>query len=171
MVYWKTSGENDVDRYEIEVAKGNDEFSGNRFIKIGEIDALGNSNNERNYSFVDIENNKSGVRYYRLKIVDNDGSIAYSVVRPVIFTDEVNWQVFPNPIDRDINLVFQANEGEAIDISIYDATGKLIIRTSQVATGFLQRVNMQLGDLVPKGIYLLNVVTETRKQSFKLFKK
>ena len=108
---WTTASENN-DRYEIELAKGNDQYHQNQFVKIGEVNSNGNSATEQHYSFIDMENNKSGVRYYRLKIIDNDGRFNYSAVRPVVFNDEVKWQVYPNPSSGVFNLVYQAGTGE-----------------------------------------------------------
>ena len=82
---WKTVSEQNVSHFEIEVAKGNTDYQNGRFVKIGEVVSPGNSNSERSYSFTDTEIGKTGVRYYRLKIVDTDNTFVYSPVRPVVF--------------------------------------------------------------------------------------
>ena len=107
---WVTASENNTARFEIELARGNEEFRQNIFSKIGEVSSQGNSTTEQRYQFTDFENNKSGVRYYRLKIVDLDGKFAYSPIRPVVFDDEIKWQVYPNPSSGLFNLVCQATE-------------------------------------------------------------
>jgi hypothetical protein len=71
------NGSEIVDHFDIEVAKGNEEFQLNHFIKIGQETSRGNSSTEQQYSYLDIENNKSGVRYYRLRTVDRDGQFKY----------------------------------------------------------------------------------------------
>ena len=104
LIEWITASENNVNRFEMELAKGNDAYQQNKFIKIGEVNSRGNSTTEQQYQFTDIENNKSGIRYYRLKIIDNDGRFNYSAIRPVVFDDEINWQVYPNPSSGIFNL-------------------------------------------------------------------
>ena len=91
MVEWITATEQHVDRFEIEVAKGISAFQQTRFERIGMVRSQGNSNQQQSYEFMDIENGKTGVRYYRLKIIEADGSYTYSAVRPVQFNDEVQW--------------------------------------------------------------------------------
>lgn len=169
---WKTASEFNVGRFEIELAKGNDDFRLNRFTKIGEVSSNGNSTTDQQYGFTDPESNKSGVRYYRLKIVDNDGSFSYSAIRSVVFTNEVTWQVFPNPFSDVFNLVYQVNEGEAMAVRVYDATGKTVYESTTAGTGFIQKMRIDMGGSVyASGLYLLEAVTGDKKQSFRLVKK
>ena len=90
---WTTATEIDVDRYEIEVARGNDAYQRNQFDRIGSVRSLGNTTDLRHYSFTDAENFKTGVRYYRLKIIDLDGTVSYSPIRPVIFNEEFKYLI------------------------------------------------------------------------------
>jgi hypothetical protein len=171
LVEWKTGSETNTDHFEIEIAKGNEEFQRNHFIKIGQISSSGNSTTEQHYSFTDIENNKSGIRYYRLKIIDHDGQFSYSVVRPVVFNDEITWQVYPNPSKGIFNLIYQVNQGETVDIKLYDMNGKLVQQTGLAANGFVQKHIIDLQQ--PKfaaGLYLLQVISGEKKQLFRLIK-
>ncbi|HEX7903320.1 MAG TPA: S8 family serine peptidase [Chitinophagaceae bacterium] len=170
-VEWKTSTELNINRYEIEVAKGNNDFSQNIFVKIGEVNSLGNSPLEQRYNFTDLENNKTGVRYYRLKIVGIDGSFRYTEAKPVIFTEELNWQVFPNPSTGLFNLLYQLENGGKMTVKVYDAAGKVVYQTSIVSNGFLQKLNIDLGSRVfASGLYLIETVTGNKRQAFKIVK-
>lgn len=172
MLNWKTASEINVSRFEIELAKGNDEFRLNRFAKIGELNSNGNSTIDQQYGFMDAENNKQGVRYYRLRIVDNDGSFSYSAVRSVVFTNEISWQVFPNPSSDVFNLVYQVNEGENMTVKVYDAGGKTVYQSVVTGTGFIQKMSIDMGASVyASGLYLLEAGTGDKKQSFRLVKK
>ncbi len=169
---WKTATEINVDRFEVEVAKGNDGMSQNHFVKIGEVAAVGNSVVEQQYSFLDEELNKTGVRHYRLKIVDEDGSFTYSPIRPVIFSDEVKWEVFPNPSVAVFNLVYQLNVGESMDVKLYDAAGRVVYQTVVNGTGFVQKLAIDMGaGVYSKGLYLLEARAGSRKETFRLIKK
>ncbi|MGB3005381.1 MAG: T9SS type A sorting domain-containing protein, partial [Chitinophagaceae bacterium] len=168
---WKTSSEFNVNRFEIEVARGNSDYQLNRFSKIGEINSQGNSVIDQEYSFIDQEAYKFGIRYYRLKIIDIDGSFKYSAIRPVVFDDEIKWQVTPNPSSGIFNLIYQGATGEAITIKVYDANGKVVIQNRVVGTGFVEKQNIGLNsNLFTNGLYLLEVSAGTRKQTFKLVK-
>jgi hypothetical protein len=168
---WTTASEFNVNRFEIEVARGNTAFQQNQFVKIGEESSLGNSNQQQHYQFTDIENNKSGVRFYRLKIIENDGSFKYSPVRPVVFDEEIKWQVTPNPSTGIFNFIYQVNVGETITATLYDINGKKVKEYHAVANGFVEKIGIDIkGQQFAAGLYLLQAVTGDKKQSFKLVK-
>jgi len=168
---WTTASEFNVNHFDLELAKGNAAYLQNQFVKIGEVISHGNSTTEQQYSFTDIENNKSGVRYYRLKIIDNDGSFKYSAIRPVVFNEEISWQVFPNPSSGIFILTYQAADGEAMNLKLYDVTGKLVKQYNLIANGFVQKLNIDLHEPgFARGLYLLHVKAENREQSFRLIR-
>jgi hypothetical protein len=160
-----------VNRFEIEVAKGNNDYQNGRFVKLGEVLSPGNSNSERAYSFTDNEPGKSGVRYYRLKIIDHDNSFVYSPVRPVVFNDEIKWQVFPNPSKGAYNLTYQLNQGEVLDLKIYDVTGKLVKQANLTGNGFVQNADIDLQPVkYAPGVYLLIAQSGEKKYNIRLIK-
>ena len=168
---WKTVSEQNISHFEVEVAKGNIDYQNRRFIKIGEVVSPGNSNAERTYSFTDGEPLKTGVRYYRLKIVDRDNTFVYSPIRPVVFNDDVQWQVFPNPSNGIYNFICQLNQSETVSLKVYDINGKLVKHMSLVGNGFVQRAQIDLkpAKFAP-GIYLLSAENGEKKFSIKLIK-
>ena len=169
---WITASENNTDRFEIELAKGNDEYRQNHFVKIGEVKGNGNSATEQHYQFTDEERNKWGVRYYRLKIVDLDGKFSYSAIRAIVFDDETRWQVYPNPSSGIFNLVYQATEGETVNIKVHDVNGKLVRHFRLAANAFVQKTAIDLaGAQFASGMYLLEVTAGEKKQVFRLLKK
>ncbi|MDQ6608598.1 MAG: T9SS type A sorting domain-containing protein, partial [Bacteroidota bacterium] len=168
---WTVGSEAQVVRYEIEVAKGNAALAANSFVKIGEVASSGNSTNTHLYSFIDTEADKSGARYYRLKIINSDGSFGYSIVKAVFFGDVLVWQVYPNPSAGLFNLVYQLNTNETISASIYDVRGRLVKEYRSEATGFLQKLNIDLSaNNYASGIYLLKVNTSDNQKVYKLYK-
>lgn len=123
------------------------------------------------YSFTDGESNKTGVRYYRLKIIDNDGSFKYSAVRPVVFNDEITWQVFPNPSQGIFNLIYQAAGNQSILVQVFDASGKNILNTTVSASGFVEKFVIDLHETqYAPGIYFVQTENNGKKQSFRLLK-
>jgi hypothetical protein len=169
---WVTASENNVSRYEIEVSRSNEEYRQNQFVKIGEIAGNGNTATEQHYQFTDLESGKTGVRYYRLKIVDQDGRFTYSLIRPVVFEDDVKWEIYPNPSSGIFNLVYQVNAGELVNMKVYDANGKQVVQSKLPATGFLQKTEIDLSrSRFAAGIYMLEVRTGEKAHVFKLIKK
>lgn len=169
LLKWTVAAENGVNRYEVEMARGNDALQSGSFIKIAEVAGLGNTAQTRNYSTTDGEPGKSGVRYYRLKIINNDGSARYSAVRAVVFDEAVVWQVYPNPSPAVFSLVYQLDNGSMLNASVVDAKGSTVRTYRAAADGFVQKLQMDLGSLTD-GVYLLRVHTGSKELSFKLYK-
>ncbi|HKB43782.1 MAG TPA: S8 family serine peptidase [Chitinophagaceae bacterium] len=171
IVNWTTVAENNVFRYEIELARNNADYQNYRFVKIGEINSPGNSITAKQYSFIDVEANKTGVRYYRLKIIYADGGFTYSSVKSVIFQDGITILVYPNPSSGIFNLVYQLEEGQAIILQIYNTEGKLIRKQAAIASGFMEKIVLDLNQSIyPKGLYLFKLNAGNKQQSFKLIK-
>jgi hypothetical protein len=169
MLRWKVGSETDVLKFEVEVARGNDALQSGSFSKLGEVASLGNTNNIRNYSFTDTESDKFGVRYYRLKVVNLDGSFTYSPVRSVNFAQAILWKVYPNPSTGSFNLVYQLGNLEVLSAKVIDAKGRLVKAYHKTANGFVQKLSIDIS-LMPSGVYLLQVNANGDNQTFKLFK-
>lgn len=168
---WKTVFEQNTSHFEIEVAKGNTDYQSGRFVKIGEVVSPGNSNTERAYSFTDTEVGKTGVRYYRLKIVDRDNTFIYSPVRPVVFNNDIQWQVYPNPSNGIYNFIYQLNQNETVSLKVYDVNGKLVKQMNLIGNGFVQKAQVDLKSVkFAPGIYLLSAESGEKKLSLKLIK-
>jgi len=171
---WVVASEYNTDKYEVQVAKGNEDYRTNRFITLGTIGSTGNSTTTKTYQFTDVENNKSGVRYYRLKITDHDGRITYSGIRPVVFNEEVKWQIYPNPSSGIFNLVYQASDGETVGLKVYDINGRQVKQSIYTANGFVQKAEINLaGNHFVPGMYMVEVTTGKnggQKHIFRLLK-
>jgi subtilase family protein/type IX secretion system substrate protein/CARDB protein len=171
LLEWTTLTSGNVSRFEIEVAKGNGNYQLNNFIKIGELAAKQNVPQPQSYNFTDAESGKSGVRYYRLKIIYGDGSFSYSVIKPVVFSSEFEIQVYPNPSSGIFNFLYQQNEGEVLNIRIYNMAGQLVKQQQAIATGFVQKVIVDLQNPgFAGGVYLLSI-DGNKRAAFKLVKK
>jgi len=169
LVKWKSGSENNVDKYEIELARGNAELQAGHFIKIGEVASLGNTTSARTYTFTDTEADKVGARYYRLKIVNMDGSFNYSPIRSVVFDQPLTWSVYPNPSHGLFSLIYQLNNNDKLYARVIDAKGSLVKEYYRTANGFLQKLNVDLLTSA-NGVYLLQIDAQGKKQTFKLFK-
>lgn len=171
LLTWQVAEESNVSKYEIELARGNADLQAGHFTKIGEVASLGNTTTVRNYSFTDNEADKFGVRYYRLKIVNIDGSFSYSNIRSVIFNNAILWRIYPNPSNGHFFLVFQLNTNDLLNAKILDAKGSLMKEMNVSATGFAQKLNIDLSpNYFASGVYLLQIDAGGKKQSFKLYK-
>ena len=172
LVEWKTAWEQNISHFEIEVAKGENNFQNNNFEKIGQVTSPGNSNSERSYSFTDIETGKLAIRYYRLKIVYKDNSFIYSPVRSVIFDDDIQWQVYPNPSNGEYKFVYNLAQNEIMDVKIYDVEGRLVKEMKLNGNGFVEQTTIDLRPVkFPPGVYLLAAEAGEKKLTLKLIKR
>jgi len=168
---WTMRSENNIVRYEIEVAKGIANFLVSQFAKIGEVSGAVNSIVPVSYSFTDAEAGKSGPRNYRLKVIYADGGYTYSEVQQVIFYNGITVQAYPNPSRGLFNLVYQLPSGQAFSLQIIDVTGKLIQQQHFIANGFLERQIVDFSSRIyPNGMYLLRFNMNDQQQVIRLVK-
>jgi hypothetical protein len=169
LLEWKTAEESNIDRYEIEVARTTGDYQSNHFEKIGNVKSLGSAV-ASDHNFTDAENNKAGVRYYRLKIIATDGSFNYSDIRPVIFDDDIVSQVYPNPSSGVFYFIFRENSGQTINMKVYNMKGQVVREAKTTATGFVQKLIIDLQQSsFAKGMYMI-VAEGTVTRTFKVVK-
>ena len=168
---WTMRSENNIMRYEIEVAKGVANFQAGQFSKIGEASGAGNSIVPVSYSYTDAEANKSGSRYYRLKVIYADGGFTYSPVQQVVFYNGITIQVYPNPSRGVFNIAYQLPSGQTFSLQVIDVTGKLIQQQNFIASGFPERKIFDFSSRIyPNGMYLLRFNTNDQQQVIRMIK-
>jgi len=129
LLYWSTASESNSEHFEIERRS-----NGKKWTLIGKVTAGGESTSDRNYTFSDTDPNP-GQNLYRLKMVDRasgryDGSFTYSQIRSVTFENGA-YLIYPNPVSDKI--LFNADLQDRIkSVTIADATGKVVLRTSKI---------------------------------------
>ncbi|HEU5168565.1 MAG TPA: S8/S53 family peptidase [Chitinophagaceae bacterium] len=172
LVEWKTNSEQNIGHFEIEVAKGDINFQNNNFEMIGQVISPGNSNSERSYSFTDNEAGKLAIRYYRLKIVFTDNTFFYSPVRPVVFDDDIQWQVYPNPSNGEFKFQYNLAQNENMNVKIFDVNGRLVKEMILNGNGFVEQAIIDLRSVkFPAGVYLLSAEAGEKKLRLKLIKR
>jgi len=171
IVEWKTISEQNISHFEIEVAKGDINFQSENFEQIGQVISPGNSNAERSYSFTDNEAGKLAIRYYRLRIVYTDNTFIYSPVRPVIFNDDIQWQVYPNPSKGEYKFLYNLAQNENMNVQIYDVSGRLVKEMKLNGNGFIEQTTIDLrGPKFAPGVFLLKAESAGKKYIIRLIK-
>jgi hypothetical protein len=169
---WTTAAEINISHFEIEVAQGNEAYANDLFEKQGKINSKGASTNAQQYIFLTDAANKTGVNYYRLKVVDASGNYTYTKARPVVFSNELKWTIAPNHSSGLYNLIFQANQGEKLNIEIFNSIGSLVKKEQFNGTGFIAQhpIDLQRSSYA-KGIYLVRVQSKAGTRTFRIVKK
>jgi hypothetical protein len=120
LLKWTTESEVNFDYFSIEKRGANNEFT-----EIAKVAAKG-GNTKTLYSFIDknlsFENN-----YYRLKMVDKDGTFEYSAVTAVSLPSQKRLSVYPNPLNGSNALKVQFNElSVSSSLKVIDIAGRTV---------------------------------------------
>ncbi|MEP7141631.1 MAG: lamin tail domain-containing protein [Ferruginibacter sp.] len=124
IINWSTSGELNSKIFVAERSTDNRYWTA-----VGTVNATGNSNSKKDYSLTDYAPGK-GINYYRLKQIDVDGRIQYSMVRAVSFEKKSKINISPNPAKTFIKITAGDNNAGYLTIEIIDITGKVISRVT-----------------------------------------
>lgn len=139
---WRTAEETNFSRFEIQRSQNSHEWK-----KIGTVDAKGAGF----YHFNDLDQLMS-TQYYRLKMVDLDGTFQNSMVKNVVFSSvQPALSVYPNPV-ADYLYFPEELRKVATNIRLYSLTGKTVFTTPGNST--LSRINVSS---LSEGIYILKV--------------
>ncbi len=155
---WVTSEEINSDYFLIEHSQ-----DAKRWDSIGRIESFGESKESRAYDFTH-PSGTPGLQYYRLKMVDMDGTFAYSKILDVRIEDGEENAIYPNPANDAITFTKALAHGAKV--RILDTSGKVRSIHSN-ASG-----TIQLGHL-SSGQFFVEVETDSKIQvkRYKVIKK
>ena len=160
---WITTAETRSDRFEPE--HGAD---GKSWSKLGTVIARGESVGLSAYRFTD-EAPMQRLNFYRLKMIDTDGTFSYSSIRSIAF-EQAPQQLssYPNPAVNRITLT-GADMSSAKQIQINDMKGNRVYNqqnsSSEKLPGYIDV------SFLPVGVYILRIVgNEGNLGTFRLLK-
>ncbi|MFT4601008.1 MAG: hypothetical protein ACI857_001185 [Arenicella sp.] len=115
---WATATETENKHFTVERSR-----DGINWVDISTIEGAGNSTQNLYYQNWDF-NPEIGLSYYRLRQTDFNDDFTYSQIRSVVFSSNIDYLLYPNPSNGDINLYLS---GDEVDLIIYDMQGKIIL--------------------------------------------
>lgn len=157
VLYWQTSEEKNSDHFEIQQSEDLRKWNA-----LGNVNAAKESAQRREYSFPDAAE-RFGTQYYRLKMVDTDGSFAYSKIQSIKLGSSGLVSAYPNPVVDKL----QIGSKEALaSVKVTDLTGRAFLELSKPKPG--QEFSLKN---YPAGTYLVKVETAAGKtQVIKIIK-
>ncbi|RYY69753.1 MAG: T9SS type A sorting domain-containing protein [Chitinophagaceae bacterium] len=162
LVKWVTSEEINTKHFEVQRSA-----NGSQFFTAGISMPAGNPSAGAAYGFR-VEDPWTGNNFYRLKIVDNDGSVEYSSI--VLLKNETAFQlsIFPNPTADilHVRLPVMANT-PPVKAVLYDANGKMLNQLV-LKTGSLNDIPVSH---LPAGVYSLHFIIGHRPVMMRFIKK
>jgi hypothetical protein len=151
---WSVENEINVNYYEIERSN-----NGSSFGKIATKNATGGLN-RLDYSLMDF-NVTAPVTYYRLKIVDKDGSFAYS--RVVAISNNMSFSIIgvqPNPFEDRFSVIHYTSKPQTVKAELVDGTGRVVnVQTISSSQG-LNTIRFDNLNKMASGVYVVRLITE-----------
>lgn len=165
---WSTASEVNVNYFMVEKS-----IDGVNFTDAGMVFAYGNETEKANYSLADnINGIQSGVIYYRLRSVDNDGKSQLSETRIIRISktesNNITITTYPNPVTSDLRITVPANwQNKKVMYEVVNLNGQ-VAKKVQTANSS-QTENVNVSSLSP-GMYVVRVSCEGETAQQKIVK-
>ena len=154
-IKWTTTNENGIAYYNLQRSSNGIDFK-----TISSINSLSNLTNNNSYDYLDedVINQNIDKIYYRLAIVEKDGTTQYSEIISLKINQKKSFIIYPNPIKN----YLRVKGNNLREIQILDMTGRELHK--QCLNEFDTKVYINL----KSGVYLIKVnssknETETKK--------
>jgi hypothetical protein len=156
-LYWNTASEIRSSHFILERA-----LEYGKFEAIDKVKAAGNSNRMISYQYKDAnvaEVLNTNTVFYRLKMVDLDGTFEYSQVRTVRFGDdtETDITVFPVPFNNEISIFIAASEARKGNIEVVNVMGSVCYKSSYTIKAGGDKVSLTELSNLPAGVYMVRI--------------
>jgi|GEM_PF-185744 len=161
LLKWSASNESGFRGFEIERS-----LDGVTFTKTGEVAG----SNSSSYNFTDVNLPNVNRVFYRLKLVNTNGTFNYSRIIPVQLDHKFsNALVYPNPTKGNLTVKLDKPLQQPSLVQVTDISGRFVF--SQTAKGGAQLIELDLLKLAP-GRYFIRIgnYAEMINQSFVIIK-
>jgi len=165
LLKWTTGNENEVLYFELQ---SSDDGTTYQFVAL--VPAI-NGATGSGYSQKDASSWKTPTKFYRLKIFKRDGTISYSEIIRIQNPLSTSFLFVINPFNAAIKMAINSLHFQNIDINIYNAAGKQVAKKMCMAYPGTNTIQLSNLEHLPKGSYLLEVLSREQRTTKKLLKK
>lgn len=165
---WKTTNEINCNLYVIERSYNNMDYT-----EAGSVLATPGNAAAHSYLFMDETYNRNTPNlYYRLKMLDNDGSFEYSKTVAINLATQAEdiVSVYPNPFETRLTVSVNAQPDETATVELADVYGKILTNYSTETNKGTNMITLHLGIELPVGVYLLKVSMANHLSVLKVIK-
>ncbi len=162
---WKSSYEENLKDFVIEKS-----FNGKNFSPFKNVTPKNISGSV--YNLVD-DALANGNNFYRLKVINLDGTIDYSAIVKINYTKgaAANWFIYPNPVQGNAaSLVYQSTTSKIIAVNVTDIAGKIISTKSYNITPGNNKINIP-AEKISSGMYIIKIISEGKAETAAFIKK
>jgi len=156
LLNWTTSSEQNTDHFDVQRS-----IDGRSYTTLGQVHSKsqnGNSSTPLYYAFTDKVPIAGNTSYYRLRVVDKDGTITYSnVIRMNAQGETGALRIYPTLVDQQKIWIAPSSTIKGVTVDVYSMNGARMQEQqfSQISGG--QTVALQLRNGLPRGMYLVSV--------------
>lgn len=154
---WSTASERNSEAFVVERSA-----DAKTFASLGSVKAMGISDRQTDYQFVDLLP-LNGTSYYRLKQIDLDGASVHSNVVALERVGERRLVVYPNPAQSSSILVINGIENEQVTITLSDVSGRIVFHQDMLVSQ--GRSELELPPGLVAGMYYLRAIGQLSVQS------
>lgn len=165
---WTTVDERNFSHFEVEKS-----FNGTEYNTAAVVFAAGNTNTKMNYTHKDdVSMISKGLVYYRLKMIDSDGSFKYSEIRVIRIGGQVqtlNIMTYPNPVISDVRVTIPAEwQNKTVIYQIFNSAGQVVMSRTNSSASQTEVFNMSNLGI---GFYIVKASNGTEAAQQKIIKK
>jgi large repetitive protein len=141
------------------------------FKKVGYINLLDASKQSSQYTFQYFPEDANGTFFFRLKLVDMDGTFSYSKIISVNTSEpfDTRIKVTPNPILASSELNITTDEAGKLNITILNTNGREVYKKSIYIERGTNNIDLNL-DHLQSGVYTLITEIKGKFKRLKLIK-
>jgi len=143
---WRTTSEENSERFEIQHS-----IDGKNWVEKGSVEAAGESSSSIEYSYIDLTP-VAGENLYRLKMLDRDGTFAYSRLESVNL-EGVAAVFYPNPVSDRLFLKI-SDKSPVKDVTLRNSLGNNVFSASTIPASGIDVKGLNAG------LYLVQIVLE-----------
>jgi len=168
---WQTHSEINSAFFELEKSE-----DGQLFHKLTSINATGNASTVHDYNFVDTDAfKKANVIFYRLKLIDKDGSFKYSQVVSVRFNGKQGLQIsnyYPTILsgNQPITIEISSNKNQSFGIQLIDATGRILSQQTKTLIEGYNKLLIDIPSNIPSGTCFIRCTADGFLQTIPVVK-
>ncbi len=166
LLTWNSQSEINANHYEIERSENSINFT-----KRGTVNAIGSPTTSQDYAYNDLLKTSSSKIFYRLRMVDNDGTFKYSnVVALKIINAGSTINTYPNPFVSNINIDVVSQIQEIGHVKLVAIDGRVISQFHVTLTKGNNTILINNLAGLPKSTYTIEVSTATNKFTKRIIK-
>ncbi|MFN3405034.1 MAG: M12 family metallo-peptidase [Cytophagaceae bacterium] len=154
---WNTISEVNTSHFEVEKSE-----DGITFQKIAHVLAAGNFSGMKSYMYMDVYFTNNS--FYRLKMVDKDGTYTYSNVVHQLIDDFDNVMIYPQPVSSGETFFINVQVDQTADVTLVDYLGKQLKLNYKINESFISAETTDLS----KGAYVVLIRDNKSVRSFRL---